>query len=134
MGKATYHRVITVPTRSKVAASCPVTGGVLFFVGSFCFFPGERRDDVRVGAVCFLLGSVLYLIQPLVDYWDLTYGLNLAEPAPSKVTHWWDWWTERAPEREEQPDYEYLYKSQMLRIQSSNAAIYSMGALAFVAG
>jgi len=139
MGKLTYKRVIVVPARNKIVGSFPVIGGVLFLVGSVFFWPdlldpNIEQAETYTGAVCFLLGSVFYLLQPLNDYYDLTWNIaNLADQSEAKTVTWWDWWDER-PRGKGAPDYEFLYKAQMLRIQGDNALIYVVGSLCFVGG
>ena len=90
MGKVTYKRVIVVPTRSKIVATLPIFGASLFLIGSALFWPTGKNgtDSVpqdRAAAACFLVGSILYLAQPLADCYDLNCNVgNLVDADKDK--------------------------------------------------
>jgi len=142
MGKVTYKRVIVVPTRSKIVATLPIFGASLFLIGSALFWPTGKNgtDSVpqdRAAAACFLVGSILYLAQPLADCYDLNCNVgNLVDADKDKrVRHWWNWWFgDSTEDMRKDPDYEFLYKSQILRIQGLNAGMFVLGAICFVIG
>jgi len=125
MAKVTFRRVLHVLFRSKVTAMLPVGGGFMFLVGSFFFWPDiapALGNDIAgdVGATLFLVGSILYLLTPLLDFADMSYSikdLSGEAPAPSEKGMW-----------------ERLYKAQMYRTQRANALLYAVSGICFVAG
>ena len=134
MGKLTFRRTVNTHRRMLLTSYCPITGGVLFFFGSTCFWPGLGRDAVNAGAVCFLTGSFFYWAAPVLDFWELVHNhRNLLEPPPDLSVN-------LDPGREGEgalrvaATYEHLYKSHILRIQCANCLVYTLGGGFFVAG
>jgi len=119
MGKHTYHRSPGTPIRTRTTVTLPVFGGVVFLVGSVFFWPGLEEWAGYLGASLFVFGSACYLVSPIIDWYELTYTQKLPEPTdpPGSVGH-----------------YEWLYASQMLHTQRSNAILYAVGSVCFVAG
>ena len=66
MGKATFVRYVAVLPVRYVVVALPCAGGVLFLLGSFCFWPGSGEAATTVGAACFLVGSLCYWAAPLL--------------------------------------------------------------------
>ena len=129
MGKVTFRRVVNAHRRQLQIAALPIGGGLLFLVGSFCFWPGLGHVAVTAGALCFMLGSLLFWAAPLLDFYELTHNYsNLLEPPLD-------------PTAALSGDisgvaalYEHLYKSHILRVQMANCLIYTIGGAFFVAG
>jgi len=119
MGKHTYHRSPGTPIRTRTTVTLPVFGGVVFLVGSVFFWPGLQEWAGYLGASLFVFGSACYLAAPIIDWYELTYTHKLPEPTdpPGSVGH-----------------YEWLYASQMLHTQRTNAILYAVGSVCFVAG
>ena len=62
MGKATFVRYVAVLPVRYVVVALPCAGGVLFLLGSFCFWPGSGEAATTVGAACFVLPGRLALL------------------------------------------------------------------------
>lgn len=130
MGKLTFRRVVSVRLRTLLISSLPIAGGTLFFVGSFCFWPGSTELTINAGALCFLVGSLCYWSAPFLDFWELTHNYgNLLEPPPDASVALSSQDTYRMAAL-----YEHLYKSHILRIQCANCLVYMLGGGFFVAG
>ena len=77
MGKHTFRR----GTRSTTSVVLPMVGGVTFLIGSCFFWPGQAEWAGYLGAGAFLFGSLLYLLAPARDYWEMTSAAaELSEP------------------------------------------------------
>jgi len=132
MGKLTFRRVVSPLLRSKLNASLPVVGGVTFLVGSILFWPDITLAGVISaadwGAGLFVAGSVLYIIAPVVDFLDMNYSLqDMMEAAPTSKQAVGEATTLL-------PNYERLYKAQIVRTQRANSMLYAISAVCFVAG
>jgi len=133
MGKATFVRYVAVLPVRYVVVALPCAGGVLFLLGSFCFWPGSGEAATTVGAACFLVGSLCYWAAPFLDFWELTHNLdNLVDrplvmpEAVSSAAH--------ARMSFHAALYEQLYKAHLLRLQRANSIIFMTGGAFFVAG
>jgi len=133
MGKATFVRYVAVLPVRYVVVALPCAGGVLFLLGSFCFWPGSGEAATTVGAACFLVGSLCYWAAPFLDFWELTHNLdNLVDrplvmpEAVSSAAH--------ARMSFHAALYEQLYKAHLLRLQRANSIIFMAGGAFFVAG
>lgn len=126
MGKITFRKTIIVLFRSKLTATLPVIGSVIFTVGSVFFWPtlrivdGTKAGSVSVGASLFVAGSALFTIAPLLDYADMSFALRDA--------------LVRKPSERGIGAYERLYKAQIVRAQRANALLYACAGACFFAG
>jgi len=73
-----------------------------------------------LAASLFTTGSIFFMIAPLVDYLNMTYGIEQTRDPP-------------APEKET-AQLEWLYIQQMMRTQRANTILYFVGGACFVAG
>ena len=133
MGKATNYRVVAVAPIKVVVVTLPCVGGLLFLVGSFCFWPDSSHDTANRGALAFLIGSFCYWGAPFLDYWELTHNLeNLADrplELPVEVSG-----PLHAQAAFSAALYEQLYKAHVLRLQRVNSLIFMAGGTFFIGG
>lgn len=124
MAKITFRKTIIVLFRSKVTASLPILGGILFIIGSVYFWPTVRVQSsheiaATIGAWLFVTGSAFYTIAPILDYADMSLALKdalLKKPKDNAGA------------------YERLYKAQVVRSQRANALLYAVAGGCYLAG
>ena len=123
MGKITYRRATGIARpQAVVASTLPVMGGIAYTVGSVFFWPQLYKDNSLgiLAASMFVMGSVFYMVAPLLDYLDMTYGIEATKDPPAA--------------EKEVAQLEWLYIQQMMRTQRANTILYFVGAACFVAG
>lgn len=83
MGKITYKRVTGLSRpQAIVASTLPVIGSVFYTIGSCFFWPNLEDWAGDVAASLLTIGSVFFMLAPLLDYLDMWYGISEMKDMP----------------------------------------------------